>query len=135
MAKPRAGTRGGIGALVFLVIMILWIGIGVIGRAGQLVDMDQQLLFFGISLPWLVVVLIHLLGAILSLSGGAKADGERADSPAVEGTGPGGRADDFDPLSGRNLEAAVIRCLAGCRALLPGRGFDLLDLDGDTDAG
>ncbi len=67
LAKPRAGTRGGIGALVFLVIMILWIGMRVIGRAGQLVDMDQQLLFFGISLPWLAVALLYIFSALFFL--------------------------------------------------------------------
>ena len=33
-------------------------------RAGILVDLDQRLTFFGISLPWLAVVLIYI-GALL----------------------------------------------------------------------
>ena len=67
LAKPRAGTRGGIGALVFMMIMILWIGIGVIFRAGVLADMDQRLSFFGISLPWLVVVLLYIFSTLFFL--------------------------------------------------------------------
>jgi hypothetical protein len=67
LAKPRVGTRGGLGALVFLVIMFLWIGMGVIGRAGLLVDMDQRLSFFGISLPWLPVALIYIFSSLFFL--------------------------------------------------------------------
>ena len=90
---------------------------------------------FGISLPWLAVALIYIfVGTVLPLPGCAAANGKRADSSALEGTGPGGRAHDFRPVCGRHLEAGVVRHLAGHGALLSGRGVDLLDLDGDTDA-
>ena len=67
LSKPRAGSRGAVGAVVFLFIICSWIvsGIfGIMGRTGTLVDLDQRLTFFGISLPWLAVVLIYIAAVL-----------------------------------------------------------------------
>jgi hypothetical protein len=64
LAKPRAGSRGGIGTLVFLLIIFGWAGLSVIRRPAAIVDGNAQLLFFGISLPWLAVALIYITAAL-----------------------------------------------------------------------
>ncbi len=60
----RSQFRGAVGSIVFLFIFASWIVGGFVTRAGILVDLDQRLTFFGISLPWLAVVLIYI-GSLL----------------------------------------------------------------------
>ena len=109
LAKPRAGSRGGIGAFVFVVIMFSWAGLGVVSRAWCPGRYRAQALVL-----WCFAAVagghatLHFSSPVLPVPGGAEADGERADSSAFKGPGPGGGADDFDPLCGRNLEAAVV---------------------------
>jgi hypothetical protein len=67
LAKPRVGSRGGIGTLVFLMIMLSWVGLNVVSRVRVTVDMDQRLSFFGVSLPWLAVTLIYISAALFFL--------------------------------------------------------------------
>jgi hypothetical protein len=68
LAKPRVGSRGGVGTVIFLVIMFAWVGVALISRARvMMVDMDQQLLFFGLSLPWLAVTLIYIAATLFYL--------------------------------------------------------------------
>jgi hypothetical protein len=64
LAKPRMGSRGPIGLIVFLVIIIMQIVGSFLSRSSILVDLDMRLSFYGISLPWLAVVLIYI-GATL----------------------------------------------------------------------
>jgi hypothetical protein len=64
LAKPRVGSRGTIGVIVFLVIMITQIAGAFLSRSSILVDLDQRLSLFGISLPWLAVVLIYIAAAL-----------------------------------------------------------------------
>ena len=64
LAKPRVGSRGTIGLIVFLVIIIMQIIGSFLTRSSILVDLDMRLSFYGISLPWLAVVLIYI-GATL----------------------------------------------------------------------
>ena len=59
LSKPKAGSRGAIGLIVFLVIIVFQIMGAFLSRSSLLVDLDQRLSFFGISLPWLAVVLIY----------------------------------------------------------------------------
>ena len=60
LAKPRVGSRGTIGMIVFLVIVITQIAGAFLSRSSLLVDLDQRLSFFGVSLPWLAVMLIYI---------------------------------------------------------------------------
>src|SRR5262249_42097132 len=64
LARPRAGSRGAIGIIVFLVVVFSQIVGAFMSRSSILVDLDQRLSFFGVSLPWLAVVLIYI-GATL----------------------------------------------------------------------
>jgi hypothetical protein len=64
LTRPRAGSRGTIGVIVFLVIVFSQIMGAFLSRSSILVDLDQRLSFFGVSLPWLAVVLIYI-GATL----------------------------------------------------------------------
>ena len=57
--RRRANPRGVVG----LVIFVVFFGGNLVlrmSRSAALVDMDLRLTFFGISLPWLAVVLLHL---------------------------------------------------------------------------
>jgi hypothetical protein len=64
LGKSRAGSRGGVGVVVVCVIIALWLGSGLLSRASILVDLDQRLSFFGVSLPWLAVMLIYISAAL-----------------------------------------------------------------------
>jgi hypothetical protein len=64
LAKPRAGSRGSTGLLVFVMIVFLWMGAGFLFRVQILADPDLQLKFFGIELPWLAVILIYISAAL-----------------------------------------------------------------------
>ena len=87
--KPRAGSRGAIGVVVFLVIVIVMVVGGLrLSRASILVDLDQRLSFFGISLPWLAVVLIYIAAVLFFVYLAARRRmGQRPDSSAFEGSG------------------------------------------------
>jgi hypothetical protein len=64
LAKPRVGSRASIGLFVFLLIIVSWISTAFISRAGVMVDLDYELKFFGVTLPWLPVVLIYISSAL-----------------------------------------------------------------------
>jgi hypothetical protein len=59
LAKARANPRGVVGLVIFVVFFAGQLVVGM-SRSAALVDMDQRLTFYGISLPWLAVVLLHL---------------------------------------------------------------------------
>jgi hypothetical protein len=59
LAKARANPRGVVGLVIFVVFFAGNLIFG-LRRSAALVDMDLRLTFFGISLPWLAVVLLHL---------------------------------------------------------------------------
>jgi hypothetical protein len=59
LAKARANPRGVVGLVIFVVFFAGNLVLG-LRRSAALVDMDLRLTFFGISLPWLAVVLLHL---------------------------------------------------------------------------
>jgi hypothetical protein len=58
LAKARANPRGVVGLIIFVVFFGGNLIFG-LRRSAALVDMDLRLTFFGISLPWLAVVLLH----------------------------------------------------------------------------
>jgi hypothetical protein len=59
LAKARANPRGVVGLIIFVVLFGGNLIFGM-SRSAALVDMDLRLTFYGISLPWLAVVLLHL---------------------------------------------------------------------------
>jgi hypothetical protein len=64
LARPRAGSRTSGGLLIFLLIVVSWLSTAFVGRAGVMVDLDQELKFFGVALPWLAVMLIYIAAAL-----------------------------------------------------------------------
>lgn len=67
LAKPRSGSRGTIGLAIFIMITVIWLSMAFVGRAAILADLDQQLKFFGIELPWLAVILIYISTTLVFL--------------------------------------------------------------------
>jgi hypothetical protein len=59
LAKARANPRGVVGLVIFVVFFAGHLIVG-LSRSAALVDMDLRLSFYGISLPWLAVVVLHL---------------------------------------------------------------------------
>ena len=59
LAKARANPRGVVGLVIFVVFFAGNLIVGM-SRSAALVDMDLRLSFYGISLPWLAVVVLHL---------------------------------------------------------------------------
>ena len=59
LAKARANPRGVVGLVIFVVLFGGNLLFG-LSRSAALVDMDLRLTFYGISLPWLAVVLLNL---------------------------------------------------------------------------
>jgi hypothetical protein len=59
LAKPRSGSKGVVGVVVFVLIFGGYAMVG-ISRSASLVDYDLRLSLYGVSLPWLTVVLIYL---------------------------------------------------------------------------
>jgi hypothetical protein len=59
LSRLRTSSRGVVGVIVFVLIFgsYGWMGLG---RSAALVDYGWRLTFFGISVPWLAVVLIYL---------------------------------------------------------------------------
>lgn len=63
LGKPRANPRGIVGMVIFLVFFGGQLFAGA-SRSAALVDTGMRLSFYGLSLPWLAVVLLHI-GALL----------------------------------------------------------------------
>jgi len=59
ISKPRSSSRGVIGIVVFVLFFGSYAFLG-LSRSAALVDLGLRLSFYGISLPWLAVVLIYL---------------------------------------------------------------------------
>jgi len=59
ISKPRTSSRGVVGIVVF-VLFFGGYGVLALSRSAALVDYGLRLSFYGISLPWLAVVLIYL---------------------------------------------------------------------------
>jgi hypothetical protein len=59
LGKARANPRGVVGLVIFVVFFGSNLIVGV-SRSAALVDSDARLQFYGISLPWLTVVLLHM---------------------------------------------------------------------------
>ena len=125
LAKPRVGSRGTIGLIVFLVIMITQIAGAFLSRSSLLVDLDQRLSLFGISLPWLAVVLIYIAAILffIYLAARRRMASERI-HPLSKVQGDRRHAHALRSSGGGHLEAGVVRRLAGRRALLSGGDVD-----------
>ncbi len=63
LGKARANPRGVVGLVIFVVFFGSNIVIGMT-RSAALVDTDLRLHFYGISLPWLTVVLLHMAAVL-----------------------------------------------------------------------
>jgi len=59
ISKPRTSSRGVIGIVIFVLFFGSYAFLG-LSRSAALVDLGLRLSFYGISLPWLAVVLIYL---------------------------------------------------------------------------
>jgi len=59
ISRPRTSSRGMIGIVVFVLFFGSYAYLG-LSRSAALVDLGLRLSFYGISLPWLAVVLIYL---------------------------------------------------------------------------
>ncbi len=59
LSRPRTSSRGVIGIVVFVLFFGGYAFVG-LSRSATLVDYGLRLSFYGISLPWLAVVLIYL---------------------------------------------------------------------------
>ncbi|MFI5458401.1 MAG: hypothetical protein ACHRXM_23470 [Isosphaerales bacterium] len=59
LSKPRTSSRGVVGVIVFVLFFGGYLALG-LSRSAALVDYGLRLSFFGISLPWLAVVLIYV---------------------------------------------------------------------------
>jgi hypothetical protein len=78
--KPKAGTRGIIGLMVFLFIMGNSVGFWRLGRAVSFLGETPTSQFYSLELPWLVAVLLYGLPALffLMLASVRKMRSERA---------------------------------------------------------
>jgi hypothetical protein len=64
LAKPRVGSRGTIAIFIVLFLLLSQVAGAFLSRSSILVDLDQRLPLFGISLPWLAVALIYIGAAL-----------------------------------------------------------------------
>ena len=64
MAKVRANPRGVVFLLIFLILFGGYVIMIFLIRTATTFDMDQRLPFFGISLPWLAVVLLYMAAVL-----------------------------------------------------------------------
>jgi hypothetical protein len=71
LAKARANPRGVAGLVIFVVLFGGNLLFG-LSRSAALVDMDLRLTFYGISLPWLAVVLLNLASLLFFIYLGAR---------------------------------------------------------------
>jgi len=78
LAKARANPRGVVGLVIFVVLFGGNLLFG-LRRSAALVDMDLRLTFYGMSLPWLAVVLLHISAVLffVFLAGRRKMGSER----------------------------------------------------------
>jgi hypothetical protein len=107
--KKQAGSRGVVGIVIFLGIMGSSILPG-FGRIAVVIESEPRLDFFGISLPWLAVVLLYQLPTLffLFLAARRKMDSER-----------------FHPFS----KIQALAALATLGGLMLGGVWSLTDLD------
>jgi hypothetical protein len=78
--KPKASTKGAVGAIFFLLFIFGWSGVAGLGRLAGLVSQSPKLGFFGIDLPWLAFFVLYSLPVIffLMLASVRKMRSERA---------------------------------------------------------
>jgi hypothetical protein len=76
--KKQAGARGVVGVVIFIGMLTGSFFPG-FGRIAGVIDRDPRLSFYGISLPWLAVVLLYQVPVLffLSLASRRKMDSER----------------------------------------------------------
>ena len=135
LARARANPRG----IVGLVVFVLFFGgnlVITIGRSAYFFHLNDRLPFYGISFPWLAVVLLtHGCGLVLHLPGGAPQDGGGPGPCALETAvtrRPGGRGRAVDR---HDLEAGRIRGTGSGNALRAGGDGHFADLDGHSQPG
>ena len=108
ISKGKKPSGGVVGVIVFLVFFFAYIVMG--GQFSvNVVENDHRLNFFGISLPWLPVVLLYQLPiAVLPPPGRHAQDGVAAAASALQAAGHRGHADLRDPGARRDLAAGRV---------------------------
>ncbi len=120
VVRKQVGSRGVVGIVIFLGIMSSSILPG-FGRIAGVIESEPRLDFFGISLPWLAVVLLYQLPTFffLLLASRRKMDSERfhpfSKTQALAALATLGRT-----LAGRDLEPHPFRLPGRISRLRPG---------------